>query len=238
MHCEAVRRISRSGRIDETIGTFFMTPYICSHLVDLQVAVKTPATVHNGIVRNVHDFSDVDFVLEELRAGFIVVSDTRTEKGLVYVSSFFTAEDETKMLVAVVQVDFSGSVAWAGQEEEDPTFTEITRALHEKGVTWFPVRYTTRPSVTSRSSTDGVYFNELALFDFTQRLGLLRIHLESLRHSFQSRCPTLARHQPIKRRSFRDHGCVRACPRPSNLPTCSLGVNLAHSSDNDDSCGA
>jgi len=111
-----------------------------------------------------------------------------------------------------------------GEGDEDAVKpNEFTRQLEDKGIAWFPVLYTTRRTTTqsstgrwrSKTFADGVYFDELTLFDFTRPLGILRIHLEKLGGGLRRRCPTLARPRPSKQRHdpHDDSGTRRKGPK-------------------------
>jgi len=217
-HYEAVRRISRAGRKGETIGSFFkQTNYIGSAWKSREITIRIPEETGDGIVEFVTDFSDAELVLRYLRSGRIVVSEKRTEQGLEYASAFFEQGDE--MLVAVAQVKFQPVVKWseAGQMLSEEV-NDFTRTLKAKSIPWFPVMYTTHhAAIAPETFSNGVYFNEVTLFEFTKKLGILRTHVEKLGQKLRTRCPSLARPMPTKRQGSPDtSGTGRKGPLPES----------------------
>ena len=62
----------------------------------------------------------------------------------------------------------------------------------KKKVEWFSVMYTNHhAALAQKTYVDGVYFDELTLFEFTQPLGILRMHLEKLGGMLATKYPAL-----------------------------------------------
>ena len=60
--------------------------------------------------------------------------------------------------------------------------------------------YATPDQGTIQESTykDGVYFNEVSIFKFTNKLGILRLHTEKLGKSLQKEEPYKPERHPLK----------------------------------------
>ena len=194
IHCEAVRRICRAGRPGgETIESFFGTQWIGDAWKARPISITIPPPGNTGIIQCVGDFSDVNAVLKLLQEGFTVMSKKRTEHGVEWAAPFFDPATRA-LLVECAQCKLvTDSVGWA--EARGKLDNEFTRALRRKSVEWFPVMYTNHHTKTGtlagETYADGVYFDELTLFDFTRPLGILRMHMEKLGPNLALRCPSL-----------------------------------------------
>ena len=121
------------------------------------------------------------------------MSKKRTEHGVEWAAPFFDPATRA-LLVECAQCKLvTDSVGWA--EARGKLDNEFTRALRRKSVEWFPVMYTNHHTKTGtlagETYADGVYFDELTLFDFTRPLGILRMHMEKLGPNLALRCPSL-----------------------------------------------
>ena len=191
VHYEAVRRICRAGRTSrESIGSFFGTKWIGDAWKARPITIRIPPASSTGIIQYVADFSDADAVLKMLHEGFIVVSEKRTEHGIEYVAPFFEPATGA-LLVECAQCKFvAGTVDWAQSRKKFDS--EFTESLVKKKVEWFPVMYTNHhAALAQKTYVDGVYFDELTLFEFTQPLGILRMHLEKLGGMLATKYPAL-----------------------------------------------
>ena len=100
-------------------------------------------------------------------------------------------ECDGEMIIACVQCKFvQKSTNWA--KIKDKMLTAV-KGLRENHVKFFPVVYTTADQRTMMESTfgDGVYFEESDLYDFTKRLGILRMHTLKLGASLLTSHPYL-----------------------------------------------
>jgi hypothetical protein len=194
VHYEAVRRICRAGRAGgETIGSFFKTGFIGEKWKKISITIKVPTADDDGIIAQVANFTDVGAVVKLLQEGFIVVSKNRTEKGLEYAAPFFDLRTN-ELIVECAQCKLvAGGVKWG--EAALKFDNDFTAALTTKKIEWFPVMYTNHHTETgtlqAATYADGVYFNEITLFWFTQPLGILRMHLEKIGDNLSALCPSL-----------------------------------------------
>ena len=84
------------------------------------------------------------------------------------------------MTVACVQCKFvQSTVSWAGIKTK---MADATKWLKQKKIKCLPVIYTTADQNSMKQATyaGGIYFNETDMFEFTKRLGVLRLHTQKL----------------------------------------------------------
>ena len=154
--------------------------------------VKAPVPEQTDLVESVPDFQDQKRVLDKLNQGFIVVSDFQNQVGVEYLAPFRTAEDN-KLIVACVQCKFvKTSTNWTSIQTR---MSDATEWLKKQKIQHFPVMYTTadQSSMQPQSYTDGIYFMEDDIFEFTKRLGVLRLHTQKLGKKMQQKHPYLQR---------------------------------------------
>ena len=189
-HYEAVLRKASEGKTF-TLKQFYKSEHVSDQLVASAVKAKVPA--QDTLVEYVKDFSDQARVLELLRTGFIVVSAFHSEYALEYLSPFRDASDDT-LIVACVQVKFVQSlVNWS---DIKTTMADATQWLKKaKKVKCFPVIYTTADQKSMKPETyaGGIYFNETDMFEFTKRLGVLRLHTQKLGKNMEQKHKWLSR---------------------------------------------
>ena len=96
---------------------------------------------------------------------------------------------EGELVVACVQCKFvKDNVPWSNVKEH---MHSAVKPLRTKKIGFFPVIYATPDQDTIQENIykDGVYFNEVDIFKFTRKLGILRFHTEKL----QKEVPVLYR---------------------------------------------
>ena len=188
-HYEAVRRISARGA-PFALGAFYTTRHQGPRFRNRVVFAKIPPA--NSIVQLVPNFDDVALVLEYLENGFIVVSRQQGEVAIEYLSPY--VDNRTgKLIVGAAQCKFvkGRTLPWVGMSQG---ILKATRDLRNNNVETFPVLYTTVDQQYMLPSTyrDGVYFLESDLFDFTCKLGILRLHTEKLGTYLAAKYPWLS----------------------------------------------
>jgi len=166
-HYEAVLKIAQENKLFP-LGSYYPTEYIMPSLHPLDVSACLPNSY--SLIYEVDNFNDTKMLVEQLHNGYIVVSRNPTEIGVEY---FVPFSYDKRLIIAAVQCKFvQDKVNWA----------EIKRlmnaAISNIDVEVFPVLYTTvdQYSVQKRTYSDGVYFTEEAIFKFTSKLGILRLH--------------------------------------------------------------
>merc|ERR1712156_437166 len=175
-HYEAVLRKASEGK-NFTLNDFFKSEHTSDNLWQSEVTVKVPNA--SQLVRSVKDFSKAEDVLRLLGTGFIVVSEFHNEYALEYLSPFLDASDGT-LIVACVQCKFvQSTVNWS---DIKTMMADATQWLKQKKIKCFPVIYTTadQHSIKPETYAGGIYFNETDMFEFTKRLGVLRLHTQKL----------------------------------------------------------
>ena len=190
-HYEAVLRIALEGKPIE-LSKFYVTDYIGATYQDMLLVGALPAG-GGSLVRFVQDFSDMDLVIDLLKKGKIVVSQKQSEEGVEYLTPWRLNDAEGKLVVACVQCKFvKDKVQWSKVKEHMHSAVE---PLTDKKIDFFPVIYATTDQDTIQESIykDGVYFNEVGIFKFTSKLGILRLHTEKLGKSLQKEVPVLNR---------------------------------------------
>ena len=188
-HYEAVLRKAAEGKTF-TLKQFYKSEHVSPKSVASEVKAKVPA--QDRLVEFVQDFSDAR-VLELLRTGFIVVSDFHNEYALEYLSPFCDASDDHTLIVACVQCKFvQSTVKWSDIRTK---MAVATKWLKQKEVKCFPVIYTTadQNSIKPETYAAGIYFNETDMFEFTKRLGVLRLHTQKLGKNMEQKHKWLSR---------------------------------------------
>ena len=188
-HYEAVLRKAVEGQTF-TLKQFYQSKHCGERFEDLEV--KAPVPKRTDLVERLPDFQDKKRVLDNLNSGFIVVSDCQNEVGVEYLAPFRTAEDG-KLIVACVQCKFvKTSTNWTSIQTQMSTATDW---LKKQKIHHFPVIYTTADlsSIQPQTYEDGIYFTEEDIFEFTKKLGVLRLHTQKLGKKMQKKHPYLQR---------------------------------------------
>ena len=175
-HYEAVLRKASEGKTF-TLKQFYKSEHSSQSFTDKRVTAPVPE--RDNLVELVTDFSNRTRVLEFLRTGFIVVSAFHNEYALQYLSPFRDASDDT-LTVACVQCKFvQSTVSWSGIKTK---MADATKWLKQQKIKCLPVIYTTADQNSMKQETyaGGIYFNEMDMFEFTKRLGVLRLHTQKL----------------------------------------------------------
>jgi hypothetical protein len=174
-HYEAVLRKAVEGKTFR-MSDFYASKHVRGDLCNLIVSADLPNS--KDLVAVVEDFSAEGQVLQLLQCGFIVVSQRRDEIGVEYLSPFRGTGKE--LLVACVQCKFVQKRAeWKDIKSK---MEAATTWLDKRGIRHFPVIYTTIDQKTMKMEThrDGIYFTERDMFEFTKKLGVLRLHTQKL----------------------------------------------------------
>ena len=188
-HHEAVLRKAVEGQTF-TLNQFYRSKHCGEKFRDLWV--KAPVPPATGLVKQVQNLQNQELVLDNLNSGFIVVSDCQNEVGVEYLAPFRTAEDG-KLIVACVQCKFvKTSTNWTSIQTQMSTATDW---LKKQKIHHFPVIYTTadRSSIQPQTYEGGIYFTEEDIFEFTKKLGVLRLHTQKLGKKMQEKHPYLQR---------------------------------------------
>eukprot|EP00439_Symbiodinium_sp_Y106_P038996 s2676_g4.t1 len=186
---EAVLRIALQGKPIE-LSKFYVTDYIGDNFKKMLLVGALPQG-GGSLVEFVKDFSDVKLVIDWRKKGAIVVSQKQSEKGVEYLTPWRLNDAEGKLVVACVQF-VKEEVSWIEIQEH---MHSAVIPLKQKNIEVFPVIYATLDQDTIQESTynDGVYFNEVSIFKFTSKLGILRLHTEKRVKSLQKEVPVLNR---------------------------------------------
>ena len=188
-HYEAVLRKAVEGQTF-TFKQFYQSKHCGKRFEDLEV--KAPVPKRTDLVERLPNFQDQERVLSNLKQGFIVVSDCQNEVGVEYLAPFRTAEDG-KLIVACVQCKFvKTSTNWTSIQTQMSTATDW---LKKQKIHHFPVIYTTADlsSIQPQTYEGGIYFTEEDIFEFTKKLGVLRLHTQKLGKKMQEKHPYLQR---------------------------------------------
>ncbi|CAE7570495.1 unnamed protein product [Symbiodinium microadriaticum] len=201
-HYEAVLRIALEGK-PIALNKFYTTDYIGMKFKTMPVLVAAPPTGGRKMVEFVKDFVEIDAVIKLLEEGVTVVSQKQSEEGVEYLTPWQLNDAEGKLVVACVQCKFvNDKVPWSNVKKH---MHSAVGALKTKKIEFFPVIYATPDQGAIQESTyndgaiqestynDGVYFNEVSIFKFTSKLGILRLHTEKLGKSLQKEVPVLKR---------------------------------------------
>ena len=190
-HYEAVLRKAVEGQTF-TLNQFYRSKHCGKRFEDLRV--KAPVPERTDLVERLPNFQNKKRVLSNLKQGFIVVSDFQSEVGIEYLAPFRTAEDN-KLIVACVQCKFvKKSLSW---REIQTKMSMATDWLKNQKIQHFPVIYTTakKSSLQPQTYEAGIYFTEDDIFEFTKKLGVLRLHTQKLGEKMQQK------HQYLQRAS-------------------------------------
>ena len=101
---------------------------------------------------------------------------------------------EGELVVACVQCKFVKDKVPLSKVKEH--MRSAVKPLRTKKIGFFPVIYATPDqddTIQESTYKDGVYFNEVGIFKFTSKLGILRLHTEKLGKSLQKEVPVLNR---------------------------------------------
>ena len=190
-HYEAVLRKAVEGKTF-TLKQFYRSKHCGERFEDLEV--KAPVPKRTDLVERLPDFQDKKRVLGKLKQGFIVVSDFQSEVGVEYLAPFRTAEDN-KLIVACAQCKFVEKSPDSSWREIQTKMSTATDWLKKQKIQHFPVIYATADQsyMQRRSYEDGIYFIEDDIFEFTKKLGVLRLHTQKLGEKMQQKHPYLQR---------------------------------------------
>jgi len=186
-HYEALLRIGLNGE-ELPLREFYVGGDIDSKFGPRQVRAPLPS--QTDLIVEMPNFKDMDTVLERLRAGWIVVSQEQNEPGVEFLSPWRDVNSK-ELLVAAVQCKFVKSkVTWKDVSQK---LQVVKDSLESKNVQVLSVVYATPDQSTIQPKTyqDSVYFTERGLFDFTKRLGILRLHVMKLGTALKSDYPWL-----------------------------------------------
>ena len=180
-HYEAVLRKAVEGKTF-TLKQFYRSKHCGERFENLRV--KNPVPEQTDLVERLPDFQDKKRVLGKLKQGFIVVSDLQNG----------TAEDN-KLIVACVQCKFVEKSENSSWSEIQTKMSTATDWLKNRKIQHFPVIYTTADQsyMQRQSYEDGIYFIEDDIFEFTKKLGVLRLHTQKLGEKVQQKHPYLQR---------------------------------------------
>eukprot|EP00971_Amphidinium_carterae_P110757 2194011-Amphidinium_carterae.1 len=173
-HYEAVLRLALAGKAFK-LEDFYKTPHMAASWKD--TVVTAPLGPGRQVVE-VDNFKAAT-VKGHLENGFIVVSKAHSECGLEYLTPFRKHPDN-ELLVASVQCKFTPTAEWYKWRT---VMKKAMKDLSDNGITTsFPVYYTAVDQTDVQNDTykDGVYYIQDDLFDYTKRLGILRLHTEKL----------------------------------------------------------
>ena len=190
-HYEAVLRKAVEGQTF-TLSQFYRSKHCGEKFRDLWV--KAPVPPATGLVKQVQNLQNQELVLDNLNSGFIVVSDCQNEVGVEYLAPFRTAEDN-KLIVACVQCKFVEKSPESSWRKIQTKMSTATDWLKNRKIQHFPVIYTTADQsyMQRQSYEDGIYFIEDDIFEFTKKLGVLRLHTQKLGEKVQQKHPYLQR---------------------------------------------
>jgi hypothetical protein len=184
-HYEAVLRKAMEGEQFD-LRLFYKTDHYC--MAPVIVTAKVPNST--SLVCQIEDFEDIETVLGLLRDGFIVVSKANSEVGVEYLAPFELASNG-ELYVSCVQCKVVYcSTNWS---EISKKMEAAVQEFKKKKVKHFPVVYTTldQQSVVTKTCKDGAYFIERDIFEFTKRLGILRLHTIKLGKVLSAKYPFL-----------------------------------------------
>jgi len=196
-HYEAVVRIAQSEKAF-TFGLFYNTRFCDQNLHDMYVTAKLPLlTGGESLVHYVSNFQDdPQSILLALNNGRIVVSEKHSEIGIENLVPFRKSLNNT-LIVAFVQCKFVQSSAnWSEISiKMKKSMDNLKSKIEFQNVQMFAVVYTTTDQNLMQKSTysGGVYYTEYDLFNFTNKLGILRMHTQKLGERLQEQYPVLKR---------------------------------------------
>jgi len=192
-HYEAVLRIAQGGQ-QFILRTFFRTQHLKESLFSDTVVSGLPNTIPTNVVVSVSSFLD-ETILPSLESGLIVVSDKHSEIGTEYLVPF--RDTNNILMIAFVQCKFvRQSTSWTEIEKKSKqSIDSFKKNELYKNIDMFRVVYTNVDQNTILKSTynDGIYYTEIDLFNFTNKLGILRLHTQKLGDVLNQRYPILKR---------------------------------------------
>jgi len=192
-HYEAVLRIAQGGQ-QFILRTFFRTQHLKESLFSATVVSGLPNTIPTNVVVSVSSFLD-ETILPSLESGLIVVSDKHSEIGTEYLVPF--RDTNNILMIAFVQCKFvRQSTSWTEIEKKSKqSIDSFKKNELYKNINMFRVVYTNVDQNTILKSTynDGIYYTEIDLFNFTNKLGILRLHTQKLGDVLNQRYPILKR---------------------------------------------
>jgi hypothetical protein len=184
-HYEAVQRIAIGP------GSFFLRNFYRSEHIDYllgQTLVRIIPSDSDPVVF-LDDFSNLDLVKSFLLTGAIVVSRNHEELGFEYLSPFINVLTNS-LMIAFVQCKFvQRPVDWIDISSKLNKSMKKFKELPD--VICFPVVYTTVDQYSITSLNNGVYFTELDVFKYTNKLGILRLHTQKLGQKISNVYPVL-----------------------------------------------
>ena len=191
---EAVLRIALGGK-PIALRKFYATDFIGEKFKDMSLVAALP-TDGSDLVEFVKDFTKVNMerVIRLLEKGITVVSNKQQEVGIEYLTPWRLDTADGDLVVACVQCKFVQTRAdWT--KIKDRMDTAVKR-FKDKQIQVIPVVYATPdedPMKLEATYEDGVYFTEKDMFEFTRKLGILRLHTEKLGQSLKKHVPVLDR---------------------------------------------
>lgn len=188
-HFEAVLRVSLAGQCF-FLKDFYNTKHLSQELGLTTVRAELPSG--NEVVVRVDNFADMTRISVLLKSGFIVVSNLQAEAGIEYLSGYLT--DDDKLLVAATQCKFVQTRMESWNIIKDK-MTAAMEALQKHGIPYFNVIYTTvdQQGLQPQTYANSVIFTEQDMFEFTSKLGPLRLHTEKLGKFTSKQHPWLGR---------------------------------------------
>jgi len=186
-HYEALLRVGLKGK-SIPLRDFYVGGCIDPELGSKQVTALLPSS--RDLVLHVPNFQNTESVLSKLRDGWILVSKEHNEPGVEFLTPW-QEHGSGKLLVAAVQCKFvKGKAAWADVSRK---LQVVKDSLTSEAVQVFPVVYATPNQETIQPQTyqGGVFFTEYGIFCFTNKLGILRLHVMKLGTALKSDYPWL-----------------------------------------------
>lgn len=171
------------------LKSFYKTAHLGCEFLEMYVHAPVPPGV--DLVHTVAHFEDAESILRHLKAGCIVVSKRMNEPGVEYLSPYFVNETQ-ELIVAACQCKFV-SVKTEPWHIMNSKICNAMTWLTDRGIRYFPVAYTTvdQQHLEVNTYKSGAFFTESDLFDFTKKLGILRLHAEKLGAYLASEKPWL-----------------------------------------------
>jgi hypothetical protein len=193
-HYEAVLRIAQDGK------PFFLVDFFHSEHVDskfkINVTAPLPSIGFRSCVSFVDNFEGTGTILEHLKSGLVVVSEKHSEIGTEYLVPFHNILHKT-LMVAFIQCKFvKTKTNWSDiLDKSKKSLQYFEKSKEFENVEMFRVVYTTvdQDTIMDTTFSGGVYFTENDLFNFTNKLGILRLHTQKLGEVLQKQYPMLKR---------------------------------------------
>ena len=188
-HYESVLRVALNGN-KVALCEFYQTDFIGESLKHKVLVAKVPEG-GDKLVECVKNFKDIAAIRSLLEKGIAVVPKAQSEVGIEYLSPWML--EDGKLLVACVQCKFvQTQTQWIDIKKK---MHAAEQSLKLAGIDTFRVIYATpdQETITPEIYDDGVYFNETAMFNFTNKLGILRLHTQKLGRHMSKTVPVLSR---------------------------------------------